>query len=112
MTPGWPGVEFRHLAALEAVATEGSFRGAGVRLGYAQPAISQQIAALEAAVGTRLVERRRGRGGVSLTEAGELLLAHATEIGQRLQSARSELTALQRGESAGSVRALAPRAPS
>jgi DNA-binding transcriptional LysR family regulator len=95
MTPGWPGVELRHLAALEAVAHEGSFRGAGVRLGYAQPAISQQIAALEAAVGARLVDRRRGRGGVSLTEAGELLLAYATDIGQRLRAARAELTALQ-----------------
>lgn len=91
----WPGVELRHLAALEAVATEGSFRGAGVRLGYAQPAISQQIAALEAAVGTRLVERRRGRGGVALTEAGELLLRHATDIGARLRTARAELQALQ-----------------
>jgi DNA-binding transcriptional LysR family regulator len=95
MTPGWPGVELRHLAALEAVAHEGSFRAAGVRLGYAQPAISQQIAALEAAVGTRLVDRRRGRGGVSLTEAGELLLGYATEIGARLRSARAELSALQ-----------------
>src|SRR3954468_22088056 len=95
MTAGWPGVEFRHLAALEAVATEGSFRGAGVRLGYAQPAISQQIAALESAVGTRLVDRRRGRGGVALTEAGEVLLRHATEIGARLRAARAELQALQ-----------------
>jgi DNA-binding transcriptional LysR family regulator len=95
MTPGWPGVELRHLAALEAVAHEGSFRGAGARLGYAQPAISQQIAALEAAVGTRLVDRRRGRGGVSLPEAGGLLLAYASEIGARLRSARAELAALQ-----------------
>ena len=95
MTAGWPGVELRHLAALEAVAHERSFRGAGARLGYAQPAISQQIAALEAAVGTRLVERRRGRGGVTLTEAGELLLRHASEIGARLRSARAELAELQ-----------------
>jgi DNA-binding transcriptional LysR family regulator len=91
----WPGVELRHLAALEAVATEGSFRGAGVRLGYAQPAISQQIAALEAAVGTRLIDRHRGRGGVALTEAGELLLRHATDIAARLRTARAELQALQ-----------------
>lgn len=95
MTAGWPGVELRHLAALEAVAIEGSFRGAGVRLGYAQPAISQQIAALEQAVGARLVERRRGRGGIALTDAGELLLRHATDIGQRLRAARAELSALQ-----------------
>jgi DNA-binding transcriptional LysR family regulator len=94
MTSGWPGVELRHLAALEAVAEERSFRGAGARLGYAQPAISQQIAALEAAVGQRLVERRRGRGGVTLTEAGELLLGHASEIAARLRSAKAELAEL------------------
>ncbi len=102
MNLGWPGVELRHLAALEAVAREGSFRGAGARLGYAQPAISQQIAALEAVVGTRLVERRRGRGVVALTEAGELLLAHACEIGVRLRAARAELAALQKEGGAGS----------
>ena len=95
MNAGWPGVELRHLAALEAVATEGSFRAAGVRLGYAQPAISQQIAALEAAVGMRLVDRRRGRGVVALTEAGELLLAYAQEIGARLRTARRELSELR-----------------
>jgi molybdate transport repressor ModE-like protein len=95
MTPGWPGVELRHLAALQAVAREGSFRAAGVRLGYAQPAISQQIAALEAAVGQRLVDRRRGRGTVKLTEAGEVLLSYASEIAERLTAARAELTALR-----------------
>lgn|SRR5512138_204505 len=95
MTVGWPGVELRHLAALEAVAREGSFRGAGAVLGYAQPAISQQIAALEAAVGMRLVDRRRGRGVVALTEAGELMLAYAQEIGARLRSARRELSELR-----------------
>ncbi|HET7045381.1 MAG TPA: LysR family transcriptional regulator [Gaiellaceae bacterium] len=95
MNLGWPGVELRHLAALEAVAREGSFRRAGARLGYAQPAISQQIAALEAAVGTRLVERRRGRGVVSLTEAGELLLAHTDAIATRLRAARAEIAELQ-----------------
>ena len=95
MTPGWPGVELRHLAALEAVATEGSFRAAGARLGYAQPAISQQIAALETAVGQRLVDRRRGRGTIKLTEAGEVLLAYASDIAERLTAARAELTSLQ-----------------
>jgi DNA-binding transcriptional LysR family regulator len=102
VTRVWPGVELRHLAALEAVAREGSFRGAGIALGYAQPAISQQIAALETAVGARLVDRRRGRGGIALTPAGEVLLEYAAEIGVRIQAARAELAELRLSRASGS----------
>ncbi|HEY7019359.1 MAG TPA: LysR family transcriptional regulator [Gaiellaceae bacterium] len=97
------GIEIRHLAALEAVAEEGSFRRAATRLGYVQSAISEQIAALERIVGQRLVERSRGAGPVSLTEAGEILLAHGKAISARLRAAEADLGALSEG-SAGSLR--------
>jgi molybdate transport repressor ModE-like protein len=96
----WLGIELRHLAALEAVAREGSFRRAAASLGYVQSAISQQIAALERAVGQRLVERARGGGRLRLTEAGALVLQHASAILARLKAAQADVAALADGESA------------
>lgn len=96
-------IEIRHLAALEAVAAEGSFRRAAARLGYVQSAISEQIAGLERAVGRKLIERSRGAGGIELTEAGEVLLAHARAILARVKAAEADLGALAEG-SAGSLR--------
>ena len=90
----WLGVEIRHLAALRAVAEEGTFGAAALRLGYAQSAISQQIAALERHVGRRLFDRPGGSRPVTLTRAGELLLDHAESIMTRLSAARIDLDTL------------------
>src|SRR5262245_54858821 len=49
----WLSVEVRHLTALRTVAEEGTFGAAALKLGYAQSAISAQIAALERFVGKR-----------------------------------------------------------
>ena len=100
---GWLGVELRHLAALQAVAREGSFGGAALALGYSQSAVSQQIAALERIVGERLVERPGGPRPVSLTDAGKLLLGHAEGIVARLEAAQADLAAYSEG-SAGTLR--------
>jgi DNA-binding transcriptional LysR family regulator len=97
------GVEIRHLSALAAVAEEGSFRRAASRLGYVQSAISEQIAALERIVGQQLVVRSRGAGRVELTDAGEVLLDHASAILARIKAAEADLGALADG-SAGSLR--------
>ena len=100
---GWLGVEIRHLAALQAVAEEGSFGRAAEQLGYTQSAVSQQIQALERIVGQQLVERPGGPRRVSLTEAGELLLRHAAGIVARLQAAHADMAAFAEG-SAGTLR--------
>jgi molybdate transport repressor ModE-like protein len=96
---GWFGVEWRHLAALQAVAQEGSFAGAARRLGYTQPAISQQIAALEQRVGGSLIDRSNP-GEARLTEAGELLVRHSAAIAARLQSAHDDVQAAFEGQTA------------
>jgi DNA-binding transcriptional LysR family regulator len=90
----WPGIQIRHLAALTALAQEGSFGRAAERLGYTQSAISQQIAALERAVGQRLVKRPGGTRPARLTPAGHLLEAHAEAILSRLSAARADIARL------------------
>src|SRR6476660_2394442 len=97
-TDSWLGVELRHLAALDALETEGSFGRAALKLGYTQSAVSQQIATLERIVGEKLVERPGGPRPVALTEAGRLLLRHARVIVARLQAAQADLRALREGE--------------
>jgi DNA-binding transcriptional LysR family regulator len=99
----WLGLEFRHLAALQAVADVGSFNGAARRLGYTQSAISQQIASLERIVGVRVVERVHGRKTLGLSVAGKTLLAHAAAIQARLGAAKTDIDALTRG-TAGPLR--------
>lgn len=95
---GLLGVEIRHLAALEAIADEGSFAAAARRLGYSQSAISQQIATLERAAGTRLLDRPVGRRTVAVTEAGERLLRHARRVAAAMRAAEADLLALAEGE--------------
>jgi DNA-binding transcriptional LysR family regulator len=93
----------RHLAALRAVADEGTFAQAAARLGYTQSAISQQVAALERIVGARVLDRPRGRRPVGLTEAGKLLLRHTDAVLGRLRAAQADLAALTNG-AAGTLR--------
>ncbi|MEY9845660.1 LysR family transcriptional regulator [Streptacidiphilus sp. MAP5-3] len=94
-------IEARHLRVLRAVARQGSFSAAARELGLTQPAISQQMKALEKSVGTPLVVRV-GRG-VALSEAGEVLASHAAGILAGLTAAEDELAGIA-GLRAGRVR--------
>jgi len=99
----WPSLDLRHLAAFSAVARTRSFARAAETLGYTQPAVSQQIRALEKIVGQRLFDRSSGRAEATLTEAGAVLAAHVDALTARLAVARQDLRDLQRGE-AGTIR--------
>ncbi|WP_367321300.1 LysR family transcriptional regulator [Streptomyces sp. HUAS ZL42] len=94
-------IEARHLRVLRAVATTGSFSAAGRELGCTQPAVSQQMKALEASVGTPLLVRN-GRE-MRLTQAGEALVRHAAGILAGLTAAEEEVAAIA-GLRAGRVR--------
>lgn len=93
----WLGLELRHLAALRAIAEEGSFKGAAALLGYTPSAISQQVATLERIVGVRMVVRQHGRKALGLTDAGKILLRHMSAIEGRLGAAKADIEALTRG---------------
>jgi molybdate transport repressor ModE-like protein len=86
----------RRVLTFRAVARAGSFSRAAEALALTQPAVSQQVAALERQLGTRLLDRAPGRtGGVTATEAGALLLAHADAIADRLGAAARQLAELR-----------------
>ncbi|SCF56701.1 transcriptional regulator [Streptomyces sp. Ncost-T10-10d] len=94
-------IEARHLRVLRAVAATGSFSAAARELGCTQPAVSQQMKALEASAGTTLLIRT-GRE-MRLTQAGEALVRHATGILAGLTAAEEEVAAIA-GLRAGRVR--------
>jgi DNA-binding transcriptional LysR family regulator len=85
-------LDVRRLRVLREVAAHGSFSAAADALAFTQPAVSRQIATLEAEAGARLVDRTAR--GVRLTPAGELLVEHADAILGRLATAESQLEAL------------------
>ncbi|MGB8797926.1 MAG: LysR family transcriptional regulator [Candidatus Aquilonibacter sp.] len=88
-------MEFRQLRSAVTIARRLSFTGAAEELAMAQPALSQQIAALERELGVRLFERTNRR--VALTDAGRAFVARAERIIADLEAAAQEMTAFAGG---------------
>ncbi len=86
-------MELRQLRYFVGVSEAGSLLKASGRLHVAQPALGQQITALEDEVGARLFER--SSRGVALTDAGRIFLEHARVV---LADAEREATAVPQGE--------------
>lgn len=91
-------LEIRHLQALVAVAEAGTFGRAAEALGYTQSAVSQQVAAMEKAVGSPVFERPGGPRPVRLTPVGEVLLEHARTVLATLRSAEVDVAAVASGD--------------
>jgi len=73
-------VELRHLRTLAAIAEEGTFGRAAARLGYTQSSVSQQVAALEQALGGAVFDRPGGPRPVRITPLGEVVLTHGRDL--------------------------------
>ena len=97
-------LDTRHIRMFDEVVRAGSYSAAARSLGYTQPAVSQQMRALERSVGTSLFTRV-GRT-LQLTEAGELLARHAVDILGGLAAAQRQVAEIKRLR-AGQVRVCA-----
>lgn len=85
-------MNIHHLRVFAAVAGEGSFTAAARRLKISQPAVSKQVAELEAAVDLLLFERLPR--GVRMTEAGVVLAEHTQRIFTAEAAAEADLMAM------------------
>lgn len=94
-------METRLLRSFLVLAEERHFGNAAARLHIAQPALSQQLKALERTTGTRLVDR--STRSVELTEAGRLLQRRAQQIVAAVDRTAADLDLLAAGR-AGRVR--------
>ena len=95
----WP--DAARLVTFARVARHGSLTSAARSLGITTSAVSQQMTALEAECGARLLDREP-RGAV-LTSAGEVLLQRAEELVRHLDETATTMAQLG-GELAGRVR--------
>lgn len=84
----------QRLRLLREVSIRGSLAAAAEALGYNPSSVSHQLKALEAEVGTLLLEPV-GRG-VRLTEAAKVLVTHTEAVIGELEAAEAELAALGR----------------
>lgn len=90
-------MELRNLETFVQVAALGSFTKAADALSVTQPAATRQVAALEAELRTRLLERLGRR--VELTDAGRSLLEYATAIVRLAREASTAVADIAAGAS-------------
>lgn len=94
-------MEITQLRSLVEIVRAGSFTLAAEKLFVTQPALSQQIKALETELGVQLFERRGRR--ITITAPGAVVLARAEAMLAQLQQLDDELAALN-GVAQGRIR--------
>ena len=87
-------VELRHLRYFVTAAEELNISRASARLRVSQPAVSRQIHDLEEELGVALF--KRGKNGLTLTDAGESYLAHARDILRKSGEAAAHMSSFRK----------------
>jgi LysR family transcriptional regulator, nitrogen assimilation regulatory protein len=82
-------MDIRHLRYFIAISEETSLSAASVRLGVAQPSLSQHVIRLEEELGVPLIVR--SPRGIALTNEGHLLVRHARELCRGMELCIAEL---------------------
>ncbi|MFJ4653177.1 LysR family transcriptional regulator [Nocardia sp. NPDC088792] len=85
-------VSLTALRVFREVADRGTLTAAATALGYTQSAVSRQIAALERAAGTPLLQRRHD--GVRLTPAGQVVARRAATVIDQIDATAKELAGI------------------
>jgi DNA-binding transcriptional LysR family regulator len=92
---GWANdLELRQLRAFVLLVDTGNLSATARLLGVAQSTMSEGVAALERALGTRIVVRKRGGRGIALTAAGGTLLPYARKVLESLEDAHVAVAAV------------------
>ncbi|WP_432986645.1 LysR substrate-binding domain-containing protein [Dactylosporangium sp. CA-233914] len=89
-------LDLRRLRYFAVLAEELHFTRAAARLHVAQPALSQQVRALERQIGARLIDR--GPGACALTPVGAVVAAEAALLLAQATAARERIAAAARGQ--------------
>ncbi|MGW2635277.1 LysR family transcriptional regulator [Streptomyces chattanoogensis] len=88
-------IDVQRLRILRAVADHGSFSKAAAALRLTPSAVSQHIAVLERSLGAQVVAR--STRGVTLTQAGQIMVGAAESVAAELEQAKQQVERLSTG---------------
>ncbi|KES08447.1 LysR family transcriptional regulator [Streptomyces toyocaensis] len=88
-------IDVQRLRVLRAVAEHGSFNQAAMALRLTPSAVSQHVAALERSLGAQVVARTTR--GVTLTQAGRIMVGAAESVAAELAHAQRQIAQLSTG---------------
>src|SRR4028118_1288153 len=86
-------VDLNEIVVFVRIVQLGSFTAASARLGIPKATISRRIAALEARIGSRLLQRTTRK--LSLTDVGRVYYEHCTRVVAELEEADLAVAELQ-----------------